>query len=116
MLRLVSQLPLPNKRINFHLNFRVSFRFCISLHIELHGPPMLVVKTNFGSVLYNHAWSNFYRFEKHLVSDQFFCFSLVNQRHTSAVKVYNRKVTNIENTVRAVHSCNSRLLDGNNYI
>ena len=27
---------------------------------KLHGPPMLVVKTNFGLVLYNHA--NFYLF------------------------------------------------------
>ena len=29
--------------------------------VQLHGPPMLVDKTNFGLVLYNH--SNFYRFE-----------------------------------------------------
>ena len=29
---------------------------------KLHGPPMLVDKTNLGSVIYNHA--NFYRFEK----------------------------------------------------
>ena len=28
----------------------------------MHGPPMLVDKTNFGLVLYNHA--NFYRFEE----------------------------------------------------
>ena len=37
----------------------------------------------------------------------FLCFSLVNQRHTSCITVYNRTVTNIKNTVRAVHSCNS---------
>ena len=65
-------------------------------------PPMLVDKTNFGLVLYNHA--NIYRFEK--ISSHwsvkrlsvFLCFSLVNQRRT---------VTNIENTVQAAHSCNS---------
>ena len=28
---------------------------------KLHGPPMLVVKTNFGLVLYNNS-ANFYRF------------------------------------------------------
>ena len=65
---------------------------------------MLVDKTNFGLVLYNHV--NFYRFEKTssywsvkriLV---FLCFSLVNQRHTAGITVYDRNVTNIEDTVR----------------
>ena len=67
-------------------------------------PPMLVDKTNFGSVIYKHA--NFYRFEK--TSSYwsvkriagFLCFSLVNQRHTSGISVYNRTVTNIDNAVR----------------
>ena len=66
---------------------------------------MLVDKTNFGLVLYNHA--NFYRFEetssywsvKRILV--FLCFSLVNQRHTSGITVYNRIVINIENTVQA---------------
>ena len=72
---------------------------------------MLVDKTNFGLVLYNHAKS--YRFEEtsscwSVTRRSFFlCFSFVNQRHTSVITVYNRTVTNIENTVRAVHSCNS---------
>ena len=73
--------------------------------------PMLVDKTNFSLVLYNHA--NFYQFED--TSDYwsvkrifvFLCFSLVNQRHTPSITVYNRTVTNIENIVRDVHSCNS---------
>ena len=62
---------------------------------------MLVDKTNFGSVIYNHA--NFYRFEETssywLVEriSTFLCFSLVNQGHTSDIKVYKRTVTNIEN-------------------
>ena len=55
---------------------------------------MLVDKTNFGSVLYNHA--NFYRFKETssywLV---FLYFSLVNQLHTSAVTVYNRRVARV---------------------
>ena len=67
---------------------------------------MLADKTNFGLVLYNNA--NFYRFEETssywLVKriSVFLCFSLVNQRHTSGIIVYNRTETN----VRAVHSCN----------
>ena len=72
---------------------------------------MLVDKTNFGLGFYNHT--NFYRSEKtssnwsfKRISD-FLCFSLVIQRHTSGITVYNRTVTNIENTMRAVHSCNS---------
>ena len=75
------------------------------------SPQMLVDETNFGLVLYNLA--NFYRFEEtssywsvKRVS-VFLCFSLVNQRHTSGFTVYYRTVTNIENTVRAVRSCNS---------
>ena len=77
----------------------------------LHGLPMLVDKTNFGLVLYNHA--NFYRFEKtssywsvERIS-VFLCFSLVIQWHTSGITVYNRTLTNIEITVRAMQSCNS---------
>ena len=64
-------------------------------------------------MLYNHA--NFYRFEEtssywSVIRRSFFlCFSFGNQRHISAITVYNRKVTNIENTVRAVHSCNNWL-------
>ena len=81
----------------------------------LHGPPMLVDKTKFGLVLYNHA--NFYRFEetssywsvKRILV--FLCFSLVSQRQTCSITVYNRTVTNIENTARAVHSCNSCFFD-----
>ena len=79
---------------------------------QLHGPPMLVYKTNFGLVCYNHA--NFYRFEKSSIYwsvkriTVFLCFSLVNQRHTCGITVYNLTVTN--NTVRAVHSCNSWFL------
>ena len=62
--------------------------------LTLHGPPMLVDKTNFDLVLYNHA--NFYRFEEtssYWSAKQisvFLCFSLVNQRHTSGITVYNR--------------------------
>ena len=62
---------------------------------------MLVDKINFGLVLNNHF--NFYRFEETfsywLVEriSVFLCFSLVNQRHTSGITVYNRAVTNIEN-------------------
>ena len=33
-----------------------------NLHTVLHGPPILVDKTNFGLVTYNH--SNFYPFEE----------------------------------------------------
>ena len=38
------------------------FHACAKYRAGLHGPPMLVDKTNFGLVLYNHA--NFYRFEE----------------------------------------------------
>ena len=61
---------------------------------------MLVDKNNFVSVLYNFA--NFYRFEETsnywsvTRRSVFLCFSLVNQRHTSAITVYNRTVANIE--------------------
>ena len=67
---------------------------------QLHGPRMFVDKTNFGLKIYNHA--NFYRFEKTSSYwsvkriSVFLCFSLVNQRHTSGITVYNRTVTNIE--------------------
>ena len=72
---------------------------------------MLVDKTNFGLAIYNHA--NFYQFEERAsywsvkrISD-FLCFSLVNQPYTSGITVYNRTVTNVGNTGRTVHSCNS---------
>ena len=64
----------------------------------LHGPPMLVNKTNFGLVLYNHV--NFYRFEETSCYwsvtqiSVFLCFSLVSQRYTSGITVYNRTATN----------------------
>ena len=81
------------------------------LFTGLHGPPKSADKTDFGLVIYNHA--NFYRFGEtsrywsvKQMSD-FLCFSLVNQRHISCITVYNRIMTNIENTVRAVHSCNN---------
>ena len=75
------------------------------LTLKLHGPPMLADKTNFGLVFYNHA--NFYRFQETSIYwsfkriSVFLCFSLVKQRHTSGITVYNRTVTDIENTVRA---------------
>ena len=75
---------------------------------------MSVDKTDFGLVIYNHT--NFYRFEETssywLVKriSGLLCLSLVNQRHASCITVYNRIVTNIENTVRGVHSCNSWFL------
>ena len=65
-----------------------------------------------GLVLCNHI--NYYRFEEtssYLSVKRilvFLCFSLVNQRHISGITVNNPTVTDIENTVRAVHSCNSR--------
>ena len=71
----------------------------------LHGPPMLVDKTNFCLLLYNHT--NFYRSEETSTYwsvkriSVFLCFSLVNQRHTSGITVYNSTVTNIENTAQA---------------
>ena len=74
---------------------------------------MLDDKTNFGVVLYNPT--NFYRFEETSSYwsvkriSVFLCFSLVNECHTSAITVYNRRVTNIENTAKAMHSCNSWL-------
>ena len=74
----------------------------------LHDPQITVDKTDFGLVIYNHA--NFYRFEETSSYwsvkriSVFLCFSLVNQRHTSCITVYNRTVTNVESNVRAVHS------------
>ena len=72
---------------------------------------MLVDKTNFSLFLYNLAniypfeeTSSYWSFKRISV---FLCFSLVNQRHTSGITEYNRTVTDIENTVQAVHSCNS---------
>ena len=60
---------------------------------------MLADKTYFDLVIYNHA--NFYRFEESSKYwsvkriSGFLCFSLVYQRHTSGITVYNRRVTNI---------------------
>ena len=76
---------------------------------RLHGSPLLVDKTKFGIVHCNQT--NFYRFEESSSYRSvkrisvFLFFSLVNQWHTSGIAVYNRTVTNIGNTVRAVHSC-----------
>ena len=64
--------------------------------LRLHNPPMSVDKTGFGLMLYNRA--NFYRFEKTSSYwsvkriSVFLCFSLVNQRHTSDITVYNLTV------------------------
>ena len=92
---------------------QMSLKLRVSVHLStipllLHGPPMLLDKTNFDLVLYNHA--NFYQLEetssywsvKQILI--FLCFSLVNMRHTFGITVYNHKVNNIENTVRAVPS------------
>ena len=92
---------------------RVDSLICIQCTsvFELHSPPMFVDRINFGLVLYNQA--NFYQFEEtssywSVKRISFFhCFPLVNQLHTSGITVYNCTVTNIENTLRAVHSCNS---------
>ena len=46
---------------------------------------------------------------KHLVIGQLNEYQFFNQQHTSGITVYKGTVTNIENTVRAVHSCNSWL-------
>ena len=60
-------------------------------------PPILVDKTNFGLVIYNHA--NVNRFEEtssywSVKRISFFlCFSLISQRHTAGITVYNRTVT-----------------------
>ena len=57
--------------------------FVLLTHLLLHGPPMLVDKTNYGLVIYNH--DNFYFFEETssywLVKQisVFLSFSLVNQ-------------------------------------
>ena len=73
---------------------------------------------NVGLVLFNHA--NFYRFDEPFSYwsvkqiSVFLCFSLVNQRHTSGITVYNRTAISIENTVRAVHSYNSWLFSERN--
>ena len=74
-------------------------------------PASVADKTIFGLVLYYSA--NFYRFEESSSYwsvkgiSVFLCFSLANQQHTSGITVYNRTVTNIKNTVWAMHSCNS---------
>ena len=80
-----------------------------SLSKLLHGPPMLVEKTNFGLVLYNYA--NFYPFEETssywLVKEYQFFSAFHWATSDTSITVYNRTVTTIENTVQAVHSCNS---------
>ena len=45
-----------------HLSENIYLGKYVQHFFILHGPPMLVDKTNFGLVLSNHA--NFYRFEK----------------------------------------------------
>ena len=78
--------------------------------VFLHGPPMLVDKTKFDLMLYNHT--NFYQFEESssywsVETNISFCLLFIGKSAThSVITVYNRTVTNIENTVRAVHSCN----------
>ena len=69
---------------------------------KLHGLLMLVdiMPTFIGLKKTSSYWS-----VKRISA--FLCFSLVNQRHTSGITVYIQTVTNIENTARAVHSCNS---------
>ena len=68
---------------------------------------MLDGKTNFGLVHINHA--NFYRLEESYSYwsvkriSVFLCFSLVFERHTSGITVYNHTV-NISKTGR---SCNT---------
>ena len=79
----------------------------------LHGPPILVDKTNFGLVIYNHA--NFYRFEEsfsYWSVKRISVFSLLFIDQSAHLRHHNVNftVTNIENTVRAVHSCNSWFL------
>ena len=69
----------------------------------------LIRPMNIGFVSYNHA--NFYRFGEHLVIGQlneYQCFSAFHwsTSDTSGITVYKCTVTNIENTVRALHSCN----------
>ena len=60
---------------------------------------MLFDKSNLGLVLYNHT--NFYRLEEtssYLLVERISVFlrvSLVNQRFSSGITVYNRTVTNI---------------------
>ena len=66
---------------------------------------MLVDETKFDLVLDNHA--NFYRFEE---TSSYWSVKRISVATTSGITVYNRTVTNIENTVRAVHNCNSRFL------
>ena len=107
-----------NKNYTFYSHTTItflqsSFELLSMLFGLLHGLPMLADKTNFGLVPYNHA--NYYRFEesssyKNLSVKRisvFLCFSSVKPQHTSTITVYNSTVTNIENTVRALHSHNS---------
>ena len=49
--------------MNFRVNFwMIKLQNCIDKITELHGPPMLVDKPNFGLLIYKQA--NFYRFEE----------------------------------------------------
>ena len=72
---------------------------------SLHGPPLLVDKTNFGLVLYNHA-NFFIGLRNHLVIGQLKEYQFFSAFHwPTGITVYNRTVT--ENTVRAGNNCNS---------
>ena len=72
---------------------------------------MSVDKTDFGFMIYNHA--NFIGLRKHLVVGQLNecqCFSAFHWSTGDtlpAPQCITVQWTNIENTVRAVHSCNS---------
>ena len=63
---------------------------------------MLVDKINFGLVLYYHA--NFYPFEELSSYWSVKQISVFSAFHWSSITVYNRIVTNTENTV---HNCTS---------
>ena len=73
------------------------------------GPPMLVDKITSGLMLFNPT--NFYQFEEissYWLVRQISVFSLFFIGQPAIhITVYNRTLTNIENTTRAVHSCNS---------
>ena len=76
---------------------------------QLHSPPMLVDETNFGLVLYNNA--NFKGLRKHLVIGQLNEYQFFSAFHWSTSDPPPAsQCTNIGNTARAVHSCNSWLL------
>ena len=68
----------------------------------LHGSPMLVDKTNFGLVLYNHQLLSVYLTNINF-SLLFICYLATH------LTVFNRTAIDIEKPVRAMHSCNSWL-------